>query len=77
MVNMGASPHTPYYDNGIVRRGGVCGAHILCEHVLFGKLISSFACGKRKTGEHVFTEKIIISPCAVGTTRESMCLLAK
>ena len=49
MVNMGASPHTPYYDNGIVRRGGVCGAHILCEHVLFGEIASGFACGKRES----------------------------
>ena len=76
MVNMGASPHTPYYDNGIVRRGGVCGAHILCEHVLFGEIASGFACGKRKTGEHVFTEKIIISLRVIGTTRESMRPLA-
>lgn len=44
MVNMGASPHTPYYDNGIVRRGGVCGAHILCEHALSGKLACGGAC---------------------------------
>ena len=77
MVNMGASPHTPYYDNGIVRRGGVCGAHILCEHVLFGEIASGFACGKRKTGEHVFTEKIIISLRVIGTTRESMYPLTK
>lgn len=74
---MGASPHTPYYDNGMVWRESACGGQRLWEDVFCDKMASGFACEKRKAGEHVFLEKIIISPRAVGTTRESMRPLAK
>jgi len=43
---MGASPRTPSlgYENGIMRKEGACGGHIMGEHALSGKLTFSTAC---------------------------------
>ena len=49
VLEHGAEPHTPlFYNGGQVRKEGLHGKHIMCEHALNGKTIASGACGNNR-----------------------------
>ena len=55
----GQAPIPHYYHDGVMREERSCGTHILCEHVLSGKLITNVAC---KTDRfHIPTNRVLPS----------------